>query len=199
MSEHWWHDDDPKAVEARQIIFGLQSELAQAKEELTRLRAQVNRTSLGHAQHPSRFRFIPEELTWRKHEANARRMGGATSPPLHGHGKTKMSDLLQAVEPSGLAVCATDKETVEAQTTGDGSMANGGSTSTGTRASQTILAGMKTASKCMGMANGTMFTHISAAQQCTNSPPDSADFFCRRCRKRSPNRHVTTGFEAKTI
>jgi hypothetical protein len=76
MSEHWWHDDDPKAVEARQIIFGLQSELAQAKEELTRLRAQVNRTSLGHAQHPSRFRFIPEELTWRKHEANARRMGG---------------------------------------------------------------------------------------------------------------------------
>ena len=75
MSEHWWHDDDPKAVEARQIIFGLQSELAQAKEELTRLRAQVNRTSLGHAQHPSRFRFIPEELTWREHEANARRGG----------------------------------------------------------------------------------------------------------------------------
>ena len=41
------------------------------------LRAQVNRNSLGHKhQHPSRFRFIPEELTWREHEANARRMGG---------------------------------------------------------------------------------------------------------------------------
>ena len=77
MSEHWWHDDDPRAVEARQIIFGLQNELAQAKEELTMLRAQVNRNSLGHKhQHPSRFRFIPEELTWREHEANARRMGG---------------------------------------------------------------------------------------------------------------------------
>jgi len=28
----------------------------------------------------------------------------------------------------------------------------------------------------MEMENGTMFAHISAGQQCTNSPPDSAEF-----------------------
>jgi hypothetical protein len=39
-----------------------------------------------------------------------------------------MSDLLQAVEQSGLAACATGKEMVEDQTTGDGSMENGGFT-----------------------------------------------------------------------
>ena len=39
-----------------------------------------------------------------------------------------------------------------------------------------MLAGMKTASKCMEMGNGTMFTPISAAQQCTNSPPIPLNF-----------------------
>jgi hypothetical protein len=51
----------------------------------------------------------------------------------------------------------------------------------------------------MGMANGTMFTPISAAQQCTNSPPDSADFSGWMSRKRSQNRRLTTVSEAKTI
>ena len=62
-----------------------------------------------------------------------------------------------------------------------------------------MLAGMKTVSRCMEMVNGTMFTPTSAAQQCTNSPPDSADFLRRTRQKRSSNRHVKTGFVAKTI
>ena len=87
-----------------------------------------------------------------------------------------MSDPQRVEERSGLEACATGKEMVEDQTTGDGSMENGGFTLIGTLASQTIPAGMKTASRCMEMGNGTMSTHTSAAQQCTNSPPDSADF-----------------------
>jgi hypothetical protein len=39
-----------------------------------------------------------------------------------------MSDLQRVEERSGLAVCATGKEMVEDQTTGDGSMENGGFT-----------------------------------------------------------------------
>jgi hypothetical protein len=39
-----------------------------------------------------------------------------------------MSDPQRVEEPSGLEACATGKEMVEDQTTGDGSMENGGFT-----------------------------------------------------------------------
>ena len=91
------------------------------------LRAQMNRNALGHTQHTSRFRFIPEELPWREHEANARRMGGYLAT-ITSSRETKMFGLLQEETQSGLAACAMDKELVEAHTTGDGSTENGGST-----------------------------------------------------------------------
>jgi hypothetical protein len=76
MSGGWWQENNPNPAEMRQLIQHLQSELARAHQELAMLRGQRQQINSAHMHQPSRFRFIPDSLTWYEHDANARRMGG---------------------------------------------------------------------------------------------------------------------------
>ena len=76
MSSGRRHNNNPSAAEMMQMIHHLQNELARAHQELAMLKGQRSQNYAGHTHHSGRFRFIPDELTWYEHDAQARRMGG---------------------------------------------------------------------------------------------------------------------------
>ena len=167
MSGGWWQENNPNPAEMRQLIQHLQSELARAHQELAVLRGQRQQINSPHMHQASRFRFIPDSLTWYEHDANARRMGGHLATIHSGAENREVQAAArgQTIWIGGLRHSHRNGHGVD---TWRWSSESDGFSSTGMLVSPIIPVGMKMQCKCTATENGTMCAKIGKDLRCMN-------------------------------